>query len=58
MTTGSGVRPDEEEEGQPRRERGGASVEDMSKGIVTDEADSPFGGSGEDTDKQKEERDE
>lgn len=53
MTTGSGARPDEREESQERRERGGAHVDDVSKGMGTEDSDSPFGGSEEDSDTKK-----
>lgn len=58
MTTGSGARPDEREESQQRRERGGAAGEDVSKGIRTEDSGSPFGGSEEDTETQNSARDE
>jgi len=43
MTTDSGKAPDEQEEGRKPKERGGAADIDRSKGMGTEEPDSPFG---------------
>src|ERR1700749_4719760 len=58
MTTDSGEKPNERDESQRPRERGGSAVDDMSKGLATDDSDSPFGGAGEKGEAKKEKRDE
>ncbi|MFL6332465.1 MAG: hypothetical protein ACJ754_03890 [Pyrinomonadaceae bacterium] len=58
MTTESGEKPDEREQRPQPQERGGSAVDDMSKSLGTDEPDSPFGGSREETGAGKDKQDE
>jgi hypothetical protein len=55
MTRESGKAPDERDERPQPKERGGAADIDRSKGMGSEEADSPFGGGGEGSGKPKKE---